>query len=91
MRFQLPQFIETEIKIIGPFATGDDAADWGAAFCAPGGPDDPRWNVVLLENDAIDTQADGSPYLTISVVAPTGSVEKGAYRHAKAVLGDLIF
>lgn len=34
------------INIIGPFETTDDAADYGATNYAPGGPDDPRWNVI---------------------------------------------
>jgi hypothetical protein len=34
------------INLIGPFSSNEDAADYGASHCSPGGPDDPRWNSV---------------------------------------------
>jgi hypothetical protein len=65
------------LSIVGPFKTGAEAADWGATYCAPGGPDDPRWNVVQLDLDGIEP-------LIIPMTWPSGSVRKDAYKTLNA-------
>jgi hypothetical protein len=54
-----------DIYLIGPFETAQDAEDYGATHCAPGGPDDPRWTSV------------NAPVIRHVVPLPTW--DKGAY------------
>lgn len=70
-----------KIDLIGPFSNNSDAADWGATFCAPGGPDDPRWNVVDLDDvDQLTEMDDNSICFLVPVSKPTGTVAVGAYK-----------
>lgn len=69
-----------KIDLIGPFSNNSEAADWGATFCAPGGPDDPRWNVVdLQDEDSLTEMDDRSTRFLTPVIKPTEIVQKGAY------------
>ena len=38
------------IRLVGPFPTQDEAADWGRAHI-----EDPRWNTVYLLNEMVES------------------------------------
>lgn len=50
------------MRLIGPFKDGRDAADWGHTHCSPGGPNDPRWNSVLLDTGPLSLTSSASVY-----------------------------
>jgi hypothetical protein len=39
---------DTKFWLVGPFASEEDAADYGRTHYAPGGPNDPRWQTIEL-------------------------------------------
>lgn len=68
------------MRLIGPFENGRDAADWGYTHCSPGGPDHPRWNSVLLNvDDKFSTFTDPTFYALAVCPAIMTHVKAASY------------